>query len=53
MKRVLVVTQYIYPENFISNEPGFELANRGYKEAVLTRIPNYPKGVYFKGNGKN
>ena len=46
MKRVLVVTQYIYPENFKSNELVFELAKRGYKVDVLTGIPNYPEGVY-------
>lgn len=51
MKRVLVVTQYIYPENFKSNELVFELAKRGYHVDVLTGIPNYPEGVYFKGYG--
>lgn len=50
-KRVLVVTQYIYPENFKSNELVFELAKRGYHVDVLTGIPNYPEGVYFKGYG--
>ena len=51
MKRVLVVTQYIYPENFKSNELVFELAKRGYHVDALTGIPNYPEGVYFKGYG--
>lgn len=50
-KRILVVTQYIYPENFKSNELVFEMAKRGYKVDVLTGIPNYPEGVYFKGYG--
>lgn len=49
--RILVVTQYIYPENFKSNELVFELAKRGYHVDVLTGIPNYPEGVYFKGYG--
>lgn len=49
--RVLVVTQYIYPENFKSNELVFELANRGHQVDVLTGIPNYPEGVYYKGYG--
>ena len=49
MKRILVVTQYIYPENFKSNELVFELAKRGYKVDVLTGIPNYPEGVFYKG----
>ena len=51
MKRVLVITQYIYPENFKSNELVFELAKRGYHVDVLTGIPNYPEGVYYNGYG--
>lgn len=51
MKRILVVTQYIYPENFKSNELVFELSKRGYKVEVLTGIPNYPEGVYYRGYG--
>lgn len=50
-KRILVVTQYIYPENFKSNELVFEMAKRGYHVDVLTGIPNYPEGVYYKGYG--
>jgi len=50
-KRILVVTQYIYPENFKSNEIAFEMAKRGYHVDVLTGIPNYPEGVYYKGYG--
>lgn len=49
MKRILVVTQYIYPENFKSNELVFELSKRGYKVEVLTGIPNYPEGIYYNG----
>lgn len=49
--RILVVTQYIYPENFKSNELVFELAKRGHHVDVLTGIPNYPEGVYYKGYG--
>lgn len=50
-KRLLLVTQYIYPENFKSNELVFELAKRGHRVEVLTGIPNYPEGVYYKGYG--
>ena len=49
--RVLIITQYIYPENFKSNDLAFELAKRGHHIDVLTGIPNYPEGVYFKGYG--
>lgn len=49
--RVLLVTQYFYPENFKSNDIAFELAKRGYKVDVLTGIPNYPEGKFYKGYG--
>ena len=49
--RILIITQYIYPENFKSNELAFELAKRGHYIDVLTGIPNYPEGVYYKGYG--
>ena len=49
--RILIVTQYIYPENFKSNELAFELSKRGHHVEVLTGIPNYPEGVYYKGYG--
>ena len=49
MKRVLLVTQYFYPEGFKSNDIAFELAKRGYEVDALVSIPNYPKGKYFDG----
>lgn len=49
--RILLVTQYFYPENFKSNDLAFELANRGHKVDALVGIPNYPDGVYYKGYG--
>ena len=50
-KRVLLVTQYFYPENFKSNDLAFELVKRGYEVDALVGIPNYPEGKYFKGYG--
>ena len=50
-KRILIVTQYIYPETFRSTELAFELANRGYVVDVLCGIPNYPDGHYYDGYG--
>lgn len=49
--RVLLVTQYFYPENFKSNDVAFELARRGYDVTVLTGLPNYPGGKVFDGYG--
>lgn len=48
-KRILVITQYFYPENFRINDLCLELKNRGHEITVLTGLPNYPKGEYFEG----
>ena len=50
-KHILVITQYFYPEQFRINDICFELVKRGYKVTVLTGIPNYPEGKFFKGYG--
>jgi glycosyltransferase involved in cell wall biosynthesis len=47
--KVLLITQYFYPENFKSNDIAFELKKRGYDVDVLAGIPNYPEGKYYKG----
>lgn len=49
--RILLVTQYFYPENFKSNDIAFELVKRGYGVDALVGIPNYPGGKYFDGYG--
>ena len=49
--RVLIITQYFYPENFKSSDIAFELACRGYEVDALVGIPNYPEGHYKKGYG--
>ncbi len=50
-KRILLVAQNFHPEFFKSNDIATELAARGYKVDVLTGIPNYPEGVFYKGYG--
>src|SRR5690554_8170815 len=50
-KHILVISQYFYPENFRINDMCEEWINRGYKVTVITGIPNYPKGKFFKGYG--
>lgn len=47
--KILVVTQYYFPEQFQINEIAPELARRGHEVTVLCGIPNYPKGVVFEG----
>jgi colanic acid biosynthesis glycosyl transferase WcaI len=43
--RVLVVSQYFWPEVFRVNEVVSELTARGHEVTVLTGRPNYPEGV--------
>tara|TARA_B110000977_G_scaffold21051_1_gene25158 strand:+ start:21838 stop:23079 length:1242 start_codon:yes stop_codon:yes gene_type:complete len=47
MKRILLVSQYFWPESFRVNELVLELKNRGYTVEVLTSTPNYPQGRVF------
>ena len=47
--RILVISQYFFPENFRINDLVFSLKKRGHQVEVLTGKPNYPKGDYFEG----
>ncbi len=49
--KILLVTQYFYPEVFKSNDLAFELVKRGHQVDALVGIPNYPEGKYFAGYG--
>lgn len=49
--KILLVTQYFYPENFKGNDIAFEMQKKGHEVTVLTGIPNYPKGEFFNGYG--
>lgn len=49
--RILIVSQYFYPENFKCNDMAFELQKRGHDVTVMTAIPNYPEGKFFNGYG--
>lgn len=46
--RVLVVTQYFWPENFRVNDLVAEMVSRGHDVVVLTGRPNYPDGDLFE-----
>lgn len=52
--KILIVSQYYYPEQFQINEIAPALVKRGHDVTVLTGTPNYPKGEIFEGyeNGK-
>lgn len=47
--RVLVVTQYFWPENFSINTTVRSLLERGLIVDVLTGKPNYPEGSIYSG----
>lgn len=46
---VLIVSQYFWPEAFPINDVAAGLAAAGHKVTVLTGIPNYPEGKFYKG----
>lgn len=50
-KHILVLSQFFYPEQFRINDICKEWIKRGYKVTVVTGIPNYPKGKFYKGYG--
>lgn len=50
-QHILVISQYFYPEEFRINDICKEWVKRGYKVTVVTGIPNYPQGKFFKGYG--
>jgi len=47
--RILVISQYFYPENFRINDLCFGLKDKGHAISVLSAKPNYPEGKFFNG----
>lgn len=47
--RVLVVSQYFWPESFRINDVAKTLLEKGIEVEVLTGKPNYPKGEIYSG----
>lgn len=50
--KVLVVSQYFWPESFRINDVVLGLQERGHQVEVLTGFPNYPDGTFFAGYPK-
>lgn len=48
--RVLVLSQYFWPEIFRINEVALSLRDAGAEVCVLTGKPNYPEGEIFEGH---
>jgi len=47
--KVLIVSQYFWPEQFRINDLALALKARGHEVSVLTGMPNYPGGKLFNG----
>ena len=47
--KILIVSQYYYPEQFQINEIAPELVKRGHEVTVITGLPNYPQGEIYTG----
>ena len=47
--RILIISQYFWPESFIINQLATTLVEQGHKITVLTGKPNYPDGDIFDG----
>lgn len=49
--KVLIVSQYYWPENFRINQLAADLVRAGDEVTVLTGLPNYPAGSWTQGYG--
>ena len=49
--KILIVSQYFYPELFRVNDLAAGMKERGHEVTVLTGLPNYPKGKIYEGYG--
>tara|TARA_Y100000768_G_C23934431_1_gene661845 strand:+ start:15 stop:1253 length:1239 start_codon:yes stop_codon:yes gene_type:complete len=51
--RILVVSQYFWPEDFRINELVKDFKMKGHDIVVLTGVPNYPEGKIFSDYKRN
>ncbi len=51
--KILIISQYFWPENFKINDIAIGLKEKGHEISVLTGIPNYPNGIFFEGYDSN
>jgi len=47
--KVLIISHYFWPENFQINDFAKGLNEKGCEVSVLTGLPNYPSGNFYKG----
>ena len=48
-KKILIVTECFYPEEFKINDVALSWKEKGYDVDVLTLSPTYPLGEVYKG----
>ena len=48
--KILIISQYFYPENFKINDIAISLVQKGHEVEVLTGTPNYPFGDFYNGS---
>ena len=46
--RILIISQYFWPENFRINEIVSSCINKKHTVEILTGYPNYPNGKIFE-----
>ncbi|MBK5537025.1 glycosyltransferase family 4 protein [Pseudomonas sp. TH05] len=51
--RILILSQYFFPESFIINNIVAKLIEQGHQVTVATGKPNYPDGQIFRGYTAN
>ena len=51
--KILIITQYFWPENFRINELVEEFLKLGHHITILTGYPNYPEGEIYPEFRKN
>ncbi len=49
--KILIVSQYFFPEDFKVNDIAFDFVKRGHEVTVFTAKPNYPQGKFYDGYG--
>jgi glycosyltransferase involved in cell wall biosynthesis len=48
-KKILIVTECFYPEEFKINDIALEWKDKGYEVDVLTTVPTYPESKIYNG----
>lgn len=47
--KILIISQYFWPESFKINDIALGLKGLGHNVSVLTGLPNYPSGTFYEG----